>query len=72
MIHGRFFEDQFLLGKDRPGGVSARDEDIAAVCEKIGMLRNLLTSFMRTLADANHVYFGAENDDAVLTFKTYL
>ena len=72
MIHGRLFEDRFLLGIDRPGGVGPRDEDIAAVCEKIGMPRNLLTSFMGTLADANHVYFGAENDATSLTFKAYL
>ena len=72
MIHGRLFEDRFLLGIDRPGGVGPRDEDLAAVCEKIGMPRNLLTSFMGTLADANHVYFGAENDATSLTFKAYL
>ena len=72
MIHGRLFEDRFPLGIDRPDGVGPREEDIAAVCEKIGMPRNLLSSFMGTLADANHVYFGAENDDASLTFKTYL
>ena len=72
MIRGRLLEDRFLLGIDRLGGKGHGDEALVSVCEKIGMPRNMLTSFMGTLANANHVYFGAENDDTSLTFKAYL
>ena len=72
MVHGRLLEDRFLLGIDRPGEIGPGDKALVSVCEKIGMPRNLLVSFMGTLADANHVYFGAENDGASLTFKAYL
>ena len=72
MIRGRLLEDRFLLGIDRPGEKGSGDNALFSVCEKIGMPRNLLTSFMGTLADANHVYFGAENDGTSLTFKAYL
>ena len=71
-IHGRLFEDRFLLGVDRVGRAGPLDEEIVSICEKIGMPRNLLASFRQTLADANHVYFGAENDDKSLIFKAYL
>ncbi len=38
----------------------------------MGMPHNLLASFQRDLADANHVYFGAEKDEHALLFKAYL
>ena len=71
-IHGRLFEDRFLLGIDRLGRAGPLDDEIVVICEKIGMPRNLLASFKRDLAEANHVYFGAENDEKSLIFKAYL
>lgn len=72
LIHGRLFEDRILLGIDRLGRAGPLDDEIVSTCEKIGMPDDLLSSFKRTLADANHVYFGAENNEAGLMLKAYL
>jgi hypothetical protein len=70
-VHGRLFEDRFLLGFSRHE-TGAPDERIASICENIGMPQNLRASFERSLADANHVYFGAEKNEQTLLFKAYL
>jgi hypothetical protein len=72
MVHGQLFEDRFLLGIDRLGRAGPLDEEIVSTCKKIGMPHDLLASFKRTLAEANNVYFGAENDENSLIFKAYL
>ena len=71
-VHGRIFENRFLLGLDRRELKAGTDERIAAICEKIGMPEKLLAVFSRGLPDANHVYFGVEKDEKTLMFKVYL
>lgn len=72
VVPGDLFQDRFLLGLDRRDLGSSAEERIAPICEKIGMPRNLLTSFLQGLADANHVYFGVEKDARGLLYKAYL
>ena len=71
-IHGHLFGDRLLLGLHRAGTQGKLDRDIASICEQIGMPHNLLVPFMRTLRDANHVYFGIEKNEKTVIFKAYL
>jgi hypothetical protein len=71
-VRRHLFDNRFLLGVERPALMSDRDERIISVCQAVGMPQNLLASFTQSLADANHVYFGAEKGDSQLLFKVYL
>ena len=70
ITQNRFFPDRFLLGVGREG-VADWEKHIVSICEQIDMPSELLNSFARTLADANHAYFGAERNDHTLLFKAY-
>jgi hypothetical protein len=72
LVHHHLFENRFLLGVNRREADANRDEQIASICEKIGMPQSLLESFLRALPRANHVYFGAEKDEHALLLKAYL
>jgi hypothetical protein len=71
-VHSHLFANRFLIGINRLEMDGNADERIVLICEKIGMPHNLLSSFKRTLLDANHVYFGVEKDEKALIFKAYL
>jgi hypothetical protein len=71
-VHSRLFENRFLLGINRQETAGLLDAQVALICEKIEMPHNLLASFMRSLPEANHVYFGVEKNEQTLLFKAYL
>jgi tryptophan halogenase len=71
-VRDRLLANRLLLGFDRLQTDASRDEEIASVCERIGMPSSLLAAFRQGLPDANHVYFGAEKNDRTLVLKAYL
>ncbi|HET9820491.1 MAG TPA: hypothetical protein VFQ16_01575 [Burkholderiaceae bacterium] len=69
---GHLSVDRLLMGIDRGEGSGTRDDAIGGAIRGIGMPADLQESFRKSLPEANHVYFGAENDGRSLIFKAYL
>ena len=72
VVHGHLCDNRLLLGVNRSAAGSRLDSQIITLCQDIGMPGNLLQLFKRSLAEANHVYFGAEQSPDHLMFKAYL
>lgn len=69
---GRLSENRFLLAVSRADRENALDEKVKQVCVELGMPDSFLETFARGLPDANHVYFGFEEDGARSLYKAYL
>lgn len=72
ICRGRFLENRFLLCVSRAGQEGAPDEKLKQACRELGMPVSFLREFTDRLHDANHVYFGFEEDGDRSLYKVYL
>lgn len=69
---GCLSENRFLLCINRVGQDGALDEKVKQVCRDLDMPPAFVQAFTSRLPDANHVYFGFEEDGSRSLYKVYL
>jgi len=69
---GCLLESRFLLGISRIGTEDPLDEGVKRICENLDMPADFVSVFTHLLPDANHIYFGFEEDGNGSLYKVYL
>jgi len=69
---GCLLENRFLLAIGRQGTDNPLDEKVSEICAHLDMPADFVRAFTRLLPDANHIYFGFEEDGKTSLYKVYL
>ena len=72
VCEGRLLENRFLLAINRQGKDDPLDEKVKEVCGRLNIPADFARAFTAFLPDANHIYFGFEEDDMNSLHKVYL
>ncbi len=72
MSEGCFFENRFLLAVRRDRVDAAIDKRVGEVCALLAMPSDFVQTFSHHLPDANHIYFGFEENERTSLYKVYL
>lgn len=68
----QLLDKRFLMGINCKDLEDRSEGRLTTICQAIGMPQNLLKSFMKYRPDANHIYFGFENNEKAALYKVYL
>jgi hypothetical protein len=71
-LEKQLLDNRFLLGINCKDLENRAEECLKKICRAIGMPQNMFESFMKHLPDANHVYFGFEENEKNVIYKGYL
>ena len=72
VLQKQLLNNRFLLAINRQDLEDKSDEYLTAICKAIAMPGNLFEPFKRYLRDANHIYFGFEDNGKAALYKVYL
>ena len=68
----QLLDKRFLMGINCKDLEDRSEGRLTTICQAIGMPQNLLKSFMKYRPDANHIYFGFEENEKTIVYKAYL
>ncbi len=72
VVQRQLLDNRFLLGINRQDLKDKSDENITEICKAIVMPGKFFEAFKRYLPNANHIYFGFEDNEKAALYKVYL